>query len=598
MTKATRSAKASASSPTASPTPGPCLLPPFLLSLGLLEPFLGFTALMDCRAVCREMARRFEKPALQWLTEIFGEKLQKDLANKRRCYPQFYPAPKWTEEKDGKEGEGSDGSDEKKEDRAMTDPRLAAADGGSAMEAHSASSMAPARQRVQSIRPPVPRSVAVFLRQQLDRWGSHGVQAVDDPLRVLISPSDAAWAFGFHQEVSYRVAKVTTRRSLVALKLIDLVYWATATHQFDGYDAGYPLRFREAEKKRGIETKKADRPLLEQLSAEDAEQARATRRWMRSSTGAPLLLSLPADVLVHSVLVCLDFEPLMDLRSVSRTFQPLVERAAVWWMNRRFPEGLATVQRQQEEQAAKKPKKKAVKATGKRKRSSEEAQTATVPAAASYSAADAVWARQQILLARRFDSNQKDILRHPRRAPPPVYLCKTEVLAEYPLSSAVWEQRFGGTEQKRVSGVFRHTAVDVVGLLFAVYGRASAVQEAQVKRAGTADKRHETERVKTEQRVAAVEAAVSALGLETRWQGKEPGKSFKASRILFGWAALRRWWWSYPSEVAVWDPETRVRRTLRDPEAEEVERKLHRVMRSMGLACAGNCQWGGCPRPW
>ena len=73
--------------------------------------------------------------------------------------------------------------------------------------------------------------------------------------------------------------------------------------------------------------------------------------WMASSTGQPYLLFLPDAVTVHSVLALLDFETLMQLRVISKSFKSLTEQAAVAWMNQRYPAGLSTITRSRKEEA-------------------------------------------------------------------------------------------------------------------------------------------------------------------------------------------------------------------------------------------------------
>ena len=582
MTKATRSAKALASPPSASATPGPCLLPPFLLSLGLLEPYLGFTSLMDCRAVCREMARRFEKTALAWLERHLSVEAYDQRVEERR-WAKFHVGDDDDEEEEQKEGrtERDDTDEGGEEEEKEREPMSIGV--GEVMALDSTSSS----QKVQSTRPRILFTHAVLFRQHLDRWRLQGAQCVDDALRVVVSPLDSWWAMGYRWEESgFHLEELQVKRSIGAFRLIDLFHWALVRRRTVAADD--PESFKEAEKKRRSSAgRRADQPILEHMEAEDAKVRRTIRRWMRSSTGAPLLLSVPADVLVHFLLPCLDFEPLMGLRSVSRAFKPLAEKAAVLWCNRRFPEGLVTIRRLQQaeaEGAAKKPKKKAVKATGKWKRGSEEAQTAVVSsAAATYLLADAVWVRQQLLWARRLDHNQRSNQSYNPRLPPPVGLCKTEALAQYPLQAGTWEEKFPSRERarKRFGGHW-YDMLDCLGLILAVHGHASEVQRLQQKRSAAADRRDEAERARKKERVAAVNSALAAVGLKAVWQ--QPGRFFDVGGIRLVWATKRRAWRSF-----------RVARYVEDAAARAEEALLHQGMEPVGLSCAQGCWWRQCP---
>ena len=73
---------------------------------------------------------------------------------------------------------------------------------------------------------------------------------------------------------------------------------------------------------------------------DNSNRRRAELKRAASSTGQPLILHLPTALTVHSILSLLDFDTLMQLRVVSLCFKPLVEQAAVAWLNQRFPSDL------------------------------------------------------------------------------------------------------------------------------------------------------------------------------------------------------------------------------------------------------------------
>ena len=104
---------------------------------------------------------------------------------------------------------------------------------------------------------------------------------------------------------------------------------------------------------------------------EEKNRRKAAVRWAASSSGQPLICLLPTAVTVHSILSLLDFDALMQLRVVSRTFKTLTEQAAVAWLNQRYPAGLRVARRRAEELQAKQLETagaKGTKVTGRNKR--------------------------------------------------------------------------------------------------------------------------------------------------------------------------------------------------------------------------------------
>ena len=451
---------------------------------------------------------------------------------------------------------------------------------------------------------------AVFFRQQLDGWRLQSVQREDDALRVKISPMDAWLVYGYSRSRAYHIPEVTgLHRHISSLLLIDVVTWLLRSEAtFAEYD---PTR-----QKRAKARKREERRMAEMLEGDDykryqvqaAHALLATQRWMRSSAGSPVLLRLPAEVVVHSVLAFLDFEPLMDLRSVSRAFKELVELAAVQWCNRRFSKGPKTMQRQQqaerqrrevEQTDEKEQGEKASKVTGKRKRSSEWVQVSTGPVAfastslpstspattaavcaVSYTPADAVWVRQQLLWARRLDHQQREWRREP-------LVSKSEALDRFPLNPIDWSRWFGesllvldGYEERY--GIARSTAMEVVELVLELY--SIDLCRLQTSRAAAAAPVRTRERPKLVDRASAVEAVAAAAGLTVRW--KELGEM-----VLVGGIPMR--WRSGSWEALDWfvndSREGRIRNS-HGPTA----RSVHRAMRRAGFGCGGRCWWGNC----
>ena len=99
-----------------------------------LEAYLGFTHLMDCRAVSRELQRRFETAAVHWLRDQTTHQVQERRVEARRCSGQPLCSRSSPESKSPSSGDES----------------------------------------------PWLRVHAAVFRQQLDRWRVQGAQRVDD----------------------------------------------------------------------------------------------------------------------------------------------------------------------------------------------------------------------------------------------------------------------------------------------------------------------------------------------------------------------------------------------------------------------------------
>jgi hypothetical protein len=173
---------------------------------------------------------------------------------------------------------------------------------------------------------------ATWLVQQCRRWQSNNTG--DDPSTYWVTETTAEVVY----EVFTSQLLETWCHGIRSLKLMDVVAQLFTRR---GHADQWAKELREGETERRVNkwTERDQHPrvhLLLQYGASEAMQRMVTRQWMRSSTGQPLLLHVPSSVIVHSILSFVDFEPLVQLRHVSRSFQPLVESAAVVWMNCTF----------------------------------------------------------------------------------------------------------------------------------------------------------------------------------------------------------------------------------------------------------------------
>ena len=595
----------SSSSPPSAPPPPP-LLPS---SLGFpsvssrVEAFLGFIGLMDSRAVSRELQRRFEKAALVWLrAHTTKQSMQRRAEERERARllqanddsDDDSKAGADDDSKAGADDDKEDGGDEKKEEKEEVKDEKE-------LELEQFSVSLPQPSVTMNSTRELLRAHAVWYRQQLHRWRLHGGQRTDDPLLVSVTFADSRATYGFWSSGKRcEIPEVKGRhRHITSLLLIDLATWAfQATSPFDHLDPTYPEQVKKSalvRRSRGYQTEKVDR---ERVLDEIAHIQLATQHWMCSSTGAPLLLRLPVDVLLHSILALIDFEPLMDLRSVSRSFQPLVERAAVQWCNRRFPEGLATIQRLLQEAgekaSAKTKAQNESKTTGKRRRGSEttlataSALSSTSSASSarassvSYVTADAVWVRQQLNWARKLVYNQEVFARHAALLPPPPVVSKVDAMAAFPLTAEQWSAAFQAEQKKQRWGYFRPPVIDVISVALRVYGHVQAMLLLQEKRAAAAAKRQEKAKVKAQEKMRAVDLALAAEGLTAEW--KEPGKRLMVGSRTFFWVA---------GQVGRWCTPFREVQQLVNPHGLE-QRRIHRALSTVALQCAGRCGWGGC----
>jgi hypothetical protein len=135
--------------PTRRPLPF-SLLPPSALSR--LHNFLGFTSLMDIRAVNTHMKGQCEEAALQWMSQHLT-----------RAAQQMREAE--TREREKAEGEGEDNEEMKEEEKSQTSAHPSSlVDGDEEREEGSDSvKLLPSLFR---------RSDAIWFRQQLSRWRS------------------------------------------------------------------------------------------------------------------------------------------------------------------------------------------------------------------------------------------------------------------------------------------------------------------------------------------------------------------------------------------------------------------------------------------
>ena len=379
---------------------------------GLLRSsLLGFTHLMDCRSVCRELHRQFEAAAVYYLEKHTVEEAQRERAEDSRWSRLiFHEEHRWyhdegldsdwedgprlmlprTTKKEKKPDSDEDVDDERVEEEDAEDEEKMKAEmdccppsrpppshlsRGGAWTSDCCCPCAPFASVSSSIGGDCTERSGWTTRCE---WPS--VRWTPGWCTVTSPPRGAA--FASHRPPPPHQLPPPHRHLATWLLRSDTA--------FADFDQTQPQRAREKEKERRAE-------MVSEAECQDPDEEvvhsrAATECWTRSSQAASLS-HLPADVLVYFFLPCLDFEPLMDLRSVSRSFRQLCERAAVWWMNCRFPAGLAAIEQQERaeqrrreaEEADKREKKKrkGTKATGKRKRGSKEAQVPTEAAASA-----------------------------------------------------------------------------------------------------------------------------------------------------------------------------------------------------------------------
>ena len=419
--------------------------------------FLGFTVLMDLRCLSRSAARRLEDAALQWM-------------NHHLLRPEL---------------------------------RLTS----------SSSPSSPSTPEV-AARPSPPfcfdHADAVWFRQQLSRWRFNRLRVDADS--CLLSPVEAWRAYGVQWREHLQRPWPTPRTPpLTASYLVRDV----ARHLFRGYfrlHSGQQPRHaaafaRQLEDGRAQRTSGLNRTAYRALVAREKDSA---QRW-RACRPVSMLV-LPAAVVYHSVLACLGFEELMELRSVSRALQPLMETAAVLRLNQQFPSGLNTIAERQEEarqlaeEARLKAEMKRQKAEEKRQKgrkrkradasptssdasavmdsasvassssSSLSASTFSPSPTPSYTVAHAVWVMQLLQWSRRLWYTARRELGEPPNSVLPT-LCQTQFLSRFPLR-AEWTQRFGRpspTTRSRYSGRWgkgadRYSVHAVLDLLLDLYG--------------------------------------------------------------------------------------------------------------------------------
>jgi hypothetical protein len=272
------------------------------------------------------------------------------------------------------------------------------------------------------------------------------------------------------------------------------------------------------------------------------------RQWMSSSSGRHLVLHLPSTVIIHSLLPYLDFETLITLRPVCHTFQPLVEAAAVAWMNRTFPAALTIHNEQRHEE-------KVEHSAGNEVCSSIPSSSSFSPsqpspaASPSYNVKDAMWVYHQLQWCRLLPRNEQVELTP--CSPISLIVRCGEACWFYPLTVENY-RRFGG--QLNVS------LVEVLELVLTLHGpntsrvrqmqrhhRAELKQERRLqeeRRIEDQRAREEATRQKEEaasqERKVTVDRALAVINVVAEW--KEDGMRWEWGTVTFVYDAGPKGW--------------------------------------------------------
>ena len=249
-----------------------------------VDAFLGFSLLMDLRALCRDMQLRCEQAALRWMRRHLsadGLRERNKARTRRREAARASVAPEvdcWRNE--------SDKPNEQKQQRdSAAQPAVSEADAAD-----------------------FDVSDVVWLRRQLDRWG----HCSRDAELCIITPRDAKDAYDRQQQLGKRALPSLWDHGVRCDRVVDIAQVPFSKHK---HATAIDAAIQSEVSQRSVTCLSSDDRL--HLEAEQQVAKTAAARWTASSAGAPWLSQLSTDVLAHSVLGFLDFEQLMGTRAVS-----------------------------------------------------------------------------------------------------------------------------------------------------------------------------------------------------------------------------------------------------------------------------------------
>jgi hypothetical protein len=562
----------------------PSPLPPPLLSL--LHSHLGFIQLMDCRAVSRHFKRQCERAALQWMIDQFTE------AAIRRRHEQLI------DENKGQEKVMDRGQQSSETDTEVNTLPYYDTDDHSTPFNQLPDDLEHVANKLSTFSFSV--SDAVWLVQQCRRWQANNTG--DDPSTYWVSQTRAWIAYNTTGGCEHRWCNGITSFPLMSLAA-DLFVTRGHADQFAPHlREGVTQTQREVQ--RWPPMRCADEQALMKLEVQEHERKTLMDRWMSSSTGRPLVMQLPSSVIIHSILPFIDFEPLIVLRRVSRSFQPLVESAVVVWMNRTFPTGLALVDSHHSHQNERRKEHggdehtmASEKVTGKRKRGgqvvacsssspSSSTSSSSTTSSPSYTVVDAMWAYHQLQWCRLLPWNERVELIL-CASPSRVIIRRGEVCWFYPLTVDDYRRRFG----RRLTV----SLVEVLDLVLSVHGsdtsrvrRLQREHRAELKwqRWLLEEKEREERRVAEEaerhERMVVVDRALAEVELEADWT--KDGQQWQWGRVTFRYVPIWQCWKSKVDDMF----------SCREVTGREMEDeiKLHRAMTRDGMLQCG--EWGAC----
>ena len=487
-------------------------------------------------------------------------------------------------------------------------------------------------------------SDARFVRGEMQRWGVAGSLSAS-----RLSETEMYAHFKVFNGSLYLSQHVSGHRFVPSCSLHDVLRALFSSY---GHVEAY-LRWREKDA-----AKDAARQQRRELSnpqaavyheARTAREERKTasaaveKRWRSGSSGRPLLHLLPDAVIGSAVFPFLEFHAIMDMRAVCSSLKPVCEREAVLWMAAAFPAGLATIAQQQqaEQEGSGSKKQKAKKQTGTTAHSSSSSSSSPsilpflsspvssspstttserVPAAgaqssasspsssssvsssssppsssaasssssrpralqgppaASFSLADCVWLRRQLDRAESLRANEEwhrvVVGSAQRRA---LALSAAEAAEWYDVSKAELLSR-SLRPVNRDSFMPRYSLLSIAAAVLERHGHAASFTQ-HMREKGGRRRVSAKQRERAERRLA-VDAALAAEGLQAEWGPERgPEHTWCCQRVEFEWRKDGKGSW-VKKPRKYWTAQG-------SPE-------LHRALLALGMACHGDCRWGGC----